>query len=269
MIHTHTLPWDKCLSHQLMPAIQKGWKDEGKDVHFFWGLAGQNIRQITECQEQGLEWWYVDNGYITEQITRYPEPIINNYDKTYFRICKGGIHTTELKEYDEKRLNTHFTDWQSGEHILVCPSSPTVTYFINGKSQDEWINDTINTIKKYTDREIIVREKPYNPEAQRGTDGKIHTGENSNKVPKEPIDWNDIHTVVTNNSAITIKALANGVPVFADSNNCAFPIAGKSLARIEQPVYEDPRPLFYSLAYGQFTGKEMADGTALRILDES
>ncbi len=48
MIHIHTLPWDKCLSHQLMPAIQKGWKDEGKDVHFFWGLAGQNIRQIKE-----------------------------------------------------------------------------------------------------------------------------------------------------------------------------------------------------------------------------
>ena len=72
MIHTHTLPWDKCLSHQLMPAIQKGWKDEGKDVHFFWGLAGQNIRQIKECEERGDEWWYVDNGYITEQITRYP-----------------------------------------------------------------------------------------------------------------------------------------------------------------------------------------------------
>ncbi|BCU99283.1 MAG: hypothetical protein CM15mV27_0020 [Caudoviricetes sp.] len=26
--------------------------------------------------------------YITEQITRYPEPKIHNYDKTYFRICK-------------------------------------------------------------------------------------------------------------------------------------------------------------------------------------
>ena len=23
--------------------------------------------------EKGIEWWYVDVGYITEQITRYPE----------------------------------------------------------------------------------------------------------------------------------------------------------------------------------------------------
>ena len=34
---------DKCLSHQMFissnPAIEKGWKDEGKDVHFFGGLA--------------------------------------------------------------------------------------------------------------------------------------------------------------------------------------------------------------------------------------
>ena len=42
--------------------------------------------------EKGIEWWYVDVGYITEQITRYPEPKIHNYDRTYFRICKGNIH---------------------------------------------------------------------------------------------------------------------------------------------------------------------------------
>ena len=104
---------------------------------------------------------------------------------------------------------------------------------------------------------------------QLSADGKIHTGENNSKTTKEKFNWNDIHAVVTNNSSITVKALASGVPVFADSNNCAFPIAGKSLARIEHPVYEDPRPLFYSLAYGQFTAKEMSNGTALRTLDEN
>ena len=105
MIHIHTLPWDKCLSHQLMPAIEKGWKDEGKDIHFFWGLAGQNIRQIKECEERGDEWWYVDVGYLTEQITRYPEPIINNYDNTYFRICRGGIHTNRFHVTHSDRWN--------------------------------------------------------------------------------------------------------------------------------------------------------------------
>ena len=43
MLVTHKIPWDKCLSHQLWPAIEKGWKDEDRPIHFFWGLAGKNI----------------------------------------------------------------------------------------------------------------------------------------------------------------------------------------------------------------------------------
>ena len=46
MIITHKIGWDKCLSHQIWPAIEKGWPDEGRPVHFFWGLAGNNIREI-------------------------------------------------------------------------------------------------------------------------------------------------------------------------------------------------------------------------------
>ena len=89
MIITHNIPWDKCLSKQLFPAIEKGWTDTDKPIHFFWGLAGQNRKEIRKCMESGEEWWYVDVGYLTQQITRYPEPKIHDYDKTYFRICKG------------------------------------------------------------------------------------------------------------------------------------------------------------------------------------
>ena len=41
--------------------------------------------------DRGDEWWFVDTGYLSSQITRYPEPKINDYDSTYFRIIKG-IH---------------------------------------------------------------------------------------------------------------------------------------------------------------------------------
>ena len=58
---------------------------------------------IQEVIERGQEWWYVDVGYITEQITRYPKPIINDYDKTYFRIVKGGMHISGGKPGDGSR----------------------------------------------------------------------------------------------------------------------------------------------------------------------
>ena len=88
MLVTHKIPWDKCLSHQLWPAIEKGWKDKDRPIHFFWGLAGKNIEGIRQCMEKNEEWWYVDVGYITEQITRYPEPIIHNYDKHILEYVK-------------------------------------------------------------------------------------------------------------------------------------------------------------------------------------
>ena len=49
MIITHKIKWNKCLSHKIWPAIEKGWPDEGRPVHFFWGLAGNNIAEIRKC----------------------------------------------------------------------------------------------------------------------------------------------------------------------------------------------------------------------------
>ena len=44
MIITHKLDRKDCLSHQIFPAIEKGWQDSDKPIHFFWGLAGNNIK---------------------------------------------------------------------------------------------------------------------------------------------------------------------------------------------------------------------------------
>lgn len=234
-------------------------KDATK-IWLFGILRGTNL-VYEHCQKNKIDFYYMDRPYWG--ISRQPP--------YFLRIVKNDHVKNFIDERPDDRFKATFPFdikpfHKNGKKILVCPPTKSISTFFDC---EQWLENTMADLKKYTDREIIVREKPYNPEAQIGSDGKIHTGENSTKVATEKIIWSDIHAVVTNNSSITIKALANGVPVFADSNNCAFPIAGKSLARIEDPVYIDPRPLFYSLAYGQFTAKEMSDGTALRILDGS
>ena len=150
MIITHKIKWDKCLSHQIWSAIEKGWPDEGRPVHFFWGLAGNNIAGIRECIEKNEEYYFVDTGYISSQITRYPEPKILDEKKTYFRICKGSFHTNigkvntpaRLEKLIKLGIDAEFKGWRAddrGKHILLCPSSPTVTFQMNGITQDEWI----------------------------------------------------------------------------------------------------------------------------------
>ena len=265
MIHTHEIAWDKCLSHQLWPAIKKGWNDEGKDVHFFWGLAGKNIQGIQQCMDWGLEWWYVDVGYLTQQITRYPEPKIHDYDKTYFRICKGNIHTIRCRVGDGMRLDklekqgidVHFKGWETGEtnHILLAPSSPTVTMQINGITQDQWVEQVTNEIKKHTDKPIKFRNKPRPGNEWWETDIKD--------------ELKGAHALVTNMSLSAIDAVMNMTPAFVHQRNvCSF-ICSQDISNINKPMRPGRKTMnewLKMVADNQFTIKEIEDGTAYKLL---
>jgi hypothetical protein len=67
---------------------------------------------------------------------------------------------------------------------------------------------------------------------------------------------------VTHVSAAAIDALRIGVPVVTTADCAATPLA-TPIEDIESPLTGmDRRPLFSSLAYGQFTPQEMASGFA-------
>ena len=266
MIITHDIPWDKCLSKQLWPAIQKGWQDtQMRPIHFFWGLAGKNITHIKGCIERNEEWWYVDNGYLTQQITRYPEPKIHDYNKTYFRIVKGGLHTKNGKTGSVERLgileqqgiDVKFKGWSDGDHILLCPSSPTVTQFINDISQDEWVESVKSELRQHTDRPIKFRNKPRPGNEWWNTNIKD--------------DLKNCHCLITNMSLAAVDAVLNQVPVLTHAHNIAYKMSINNLPNINTP-YKPGRkevdPWLNILSHNQFTIPEIEDGTAYRILNE-
>ena len=266
MIITHDIPWDKCLSKQLWPAIQKGWQDtQMRPIHFFWGLAGKNITHIKGCIERNEEWWYVDNGYLTQQITRYPEPKIHDYDKTYFRIVKGGLHTKNGKSGSVERLgileqqgiDVKFKGWSDGDHILLCPSSPTVTQFINDISQDEWVESVKSELRQHTDRPIKFRNKPRPGNEWWDTNIKD--------------DLKNCHCLITNMSLAAVDAVLNQVPVLTHAHNIAYKMSINNLPNINtpyKPSRKEVEPWLNMLSHNQFTIPEIEDGTAYRILNE-
>ena len=259
------MAWDKCLSHQIWPHIEKGWKDEDKPIHFFWGLGGSNTKLIAEVKEKNEEWWYVDVGYLTQQITRYPEPKIHDLDKTYFRIVKGGLHTIRgkvgngkrLKQLDSKGIDVKFKGWYTGEtnHILLAPSSQTVTYNVNGISQADWIKQVGEELRKYTDRPIKLRNKPRPGNEWWNTDIKD--------------DLKDCHCLVTNMSLSAIDAILNRVPVIAAGKNIAAPVSSRSPKFVEKPFRPGRKTIDEWLKYvveNQFTIQEIENGTAYETL---
>ena len=264
MIITHKLNWSKCLSHQIWPAIEKGWPDEGRPVHFFWGLAGNNISEIRKCMELNEEYYFVDTGYISKSIHRYPEPKILDEKRTYFRICKGSFHTNKGKVNTPERLeklkqlgiDAEFKGWRdTGKHILLCPSSPTVTFQMNGITQDEWVEVAKREIRKHTDREIIFRNKPRPGNKWWNTDIKE--------------DLKDCHALVTNYSLSAFDALLNYVPVFAEANSVMGPVTSRDISKIEKPLRPGRKTMEEWLKFvseNQFTLKEMASGKAYEVL---
>ena len=267
MIITHDLDWDKCLSKQLWPAIKKGWQDtQMRPVHFFWGLAGKNIPYIKGCIERNEEWWYVDNGYLTQQITRYPEPKIHDLDKTYFRIVKGGLHTQKgktgsverLSKLEQQGIDVKFKGWTDNtDHILLCPSSPTVTQFVNDISQEEWVESVKSELRQHTDRPIKFRNKPRPGNEWWNTNIKD--------------DLKGAHCLITNMSLAAVDAVINQVPVLTHSKNVAFNVSINNLPNINKPFKPSREiidPWLNMLSHNQFTIPEIEDGTAFRILNE-
>jgi len=265
MIICHEMKWSDCLSHQIWPEIKKGWKDEDKNIHFFWGLGGSNVADIKECERLGEEWWYVDTGYFTEQIIRYPKPEIHNYARTYFRIIRGGIHTgggvyipesTRLKELQDKAIVGPFQGWsKSRNKVLVCPSSPTVTFHINGISQQEWIDQVVAQLKEHTDREIVVRNKPRPGNQWFGTDIKD--------------ELKDAHALVTNMSLSAIDAIMNMVPAFTHQRNVASQVTSRDIRKIEKPFkpgVKTMREWMMVMSEHQFTLNEIGSGVAYEAL---
>ncbi len=267
MIITHDIPWNACLSNQIFPAIKKGWKDtKMKPVHFFWGLGSNNLQEIAQVKEKGEEWWMVDVGYITDQITRYPTPSIDKYDTTYFRIVKGGLHMTMGDPRDGARytkllqqgIDAEFKGWNTGEckHILLAPSSPTGLGYMHNLSQEDWIKQSTSDIKCYTDRTIIMRNKPRPNNEWWGTDIKD--------------DLKDCHALVTNMSLSAVDAVLNKVPVVTHQNNVCYYVSGRleDINERRMPAREDMTMWLRSVANNQFTLQEIEDGTAYKVLHE-
>ena len=119
-----------------------------------------------------------------------------------------------------------------------------------------WTNDTVEQIKRYTDRPIKIRHKPRG----RGTSGPSEA--------KRPLseDLKNAWACVTSCSISAVEAVCLGIPVFSHEKSFAAAMGNLHLEDIEQPFYADPEPWLYSLAYQQFTPEEFANGTAVEIL---
>ena len=229
------------------------------DKVVFMGVLRGTHLVYKHCQDNKKNFYYIDRPYWGEsRATPY-----------WMRCVKNQHVKTFVDHRPDDRFKQQFKDpvksfHKNGTYVLVVPPSHAMAEMFDGK---DWLDNTIKVLKDNTDREIIVREKPYNPKAVIDGEGKMVPGKSANNQPPKPFEWGKVHAVVTFNSSISIKALTNGVPAFANFDNPCMPVCEQDFSKIETPKYEDPRPVLNSLAYNQFTQDEFRSGYYMEILD--
>jgi len=212
------------------------------------------------CQKEKRDFYFMDHGYFT-----------NAHDSPHWlRITRNKHCQNVLQERPADRYEKYFKQeikpWRKdGSKVLVLPPTNAISNFFR---VENWLENTLNTLKKNTDRTIDVREKPYNPTIEIDNVGATVKVDRPTKHQGN-INWKDYYATVTYNSNTMVASLANGVPVFCDPNNsAAAPISETDFSKIETPKYGDRIALFSSLAYNNWSMAEMADGTAWRMLNE-
>ena len=213
---------------------------------------------IHKCWEDGRDFYYVDTGYFgNERTIRNP-----NGWKYWHRIVKNNLQHHELIQRPSDRFKTFgrkFSPWKTnGRKILIAAPDEKPMKFYE-KDLENWITDTVDTIKQYTDRPVEVRRRTKE-RLERMTTNTLEEALND-----------DVFALVTFNSNAAVESIFQGIPVFAMAPaTAAAPVSLNDLSRIDTPYYPDQDKLQAwgnHLAYGQFHISEMKSGRAKEILE--
>ena len=216
---------------------------------------------IKQCWEDQRDFYFIDTGYFGNQTSTY-NPM---GWKLYHRIVKNNLqHGNEiiLRPDDRlKKLDLHFHSFKKGgRNILIAkPDEKPMKFY--GLDLDQWLENTVAEIKKYTDRPIVIRERV-----------KSRTERVVNRSLKEALG-DDVFALVTFNSNAATEAIMYGYPAFTLApTHAASPVTLNDLSQIETPYYPDKDKVYQwasHLAYCQFHVNELKDGSAWRIINES
>ena len=220
------------------------------------GILKYKIMQ--KCLADHKDFYYVDSGYVGNNINRL-NPMGN---KLYHRIVKNDLQQTEIRPRPNDRWQALGINLQSrkfGKKIIIAaPDEKPCRYY--GIDQAQWVQQTIEEIKKYTNRPVEVRQR-----APKRVD-RVST------APLQQVLTQDVHALVTFNSVAAVESILSGVPAFVLApSHIAQPVANTQLSQIENPYWPDKDKLnawCHSMAYGQYHVRELRDGTAFRMMQE-
>jgi len=194
----------------------------------------------------------------------------------YLRYSFDGVFPTTGfyfdKDIDPSRwakisrdLNLNLKPWRtSGNHILLCLQR-NGGWSMRGLDVIQWMNLTIASIRKYSNRPIIVRTHPGDKKIKSIL--KINH-KNVLLSTKENLvdDLRGAWATVVYNSSPSVASIIEGVPAFLTDtipqHSQSFDVANTDISNIENPVMPDKQPWVERLAMCHWNFDELKSGEA-------
>jgi hypothetical protein len=144
------------------------------------------------------------------------------------------------------------------EIIVACQHQRSLQW--EGLSTTEnWINDVINEVRRYSDRPIIIRPHPRSSISFRRIDVKVEIPQKiQNSYDNFDINY-DYHCLINHNSGPAIQAAINGTPVICDRSSLAFPVSD-SIKNIENINLPDREIWFLEICHTEWLVEEISKG---------
>lgn len=199
--------------------------------------GGEDI--IRHCEERGLDYWYIDHGYMGRSSS--PEAMDG-----YFRIVKNGLQHTDVTGPTTGRfekLGVEVLPCKESDHskvVALPPSQHQIKFY--GPETAKHFYIMVQNADRYGEELVYSRKGEEIPLTKHLEDASYCIGFNSTGL---------------------FEAARRGIPVEATGPSPLSPLRDC----LETKEWEEERlRIFRGCAERQFTLAEIADGTAFRNL---
>lgn len=206
--------------------------------------AGELAGFLSRWRAEKRTWIYWDRGYVRRLGGWWPAL---DGGSGYLRWHVNSFQLQALRDVPASRwqdLGVDLAPWRrGGRKIVVATTGPE---YAKLHRSENWLAQTLATLKASTDRPILVRDK-------------------GSQVPLLR-ELQDAYCLVSHGSNAAVEAVIMGCPVFVHPDSAAALVGQTDLLKIESPLYPERQPWLNSLASSQFNEAEIFDETLWRLI---
>lgn len=220
----------------------------------------------------------VKDANLMNRYRRAGVPVIY-WDKAYtrrkglFRVAINSNHPTRYimdlncPSDRRKRFKWRPEPWRpaGGGSIIIAGSSGKYHSMVALQPAQQWAEQTIQSVRRYSNREIIYRPKLTHNDAKEIPGTTFSRGGEFLSILK------GAHVVITQGSNAGFEAMLYGVPSIVLGQAVVRPISSTRIADVENPKLASDKErirFLNNLAYHQWTPSELQDGKAWEWLKE-